>query len=404
MTTNRRARVERKTKESDIVVELDLDGTGVVDVTTGVPFYDHMLTSLGSHASFDLTVRAEGDVEIEGHHTIEDTAIVLGQALREALGDKKGIRRFGDAFIPMDETLAHAAVDVSGRPYCVHTGEPEHMLHTTIAGSEVPYHTVINHHVFETLAMNARIALHVRTLYGRDPHHITEAQYKAVARALRQAVELDPQGQGRAVHQRHPVTAKSVVVLDYGSGNLRSAQRALERVGADVEVTADADAAARADGLVVPGVGAFEACMTGLRGIGGDKIIADRVAAGRPVLGVCVGMQILFARGVEFGVESQGCGQWPGAVVRLDAPVIPHMGWNVVDAAAGSALFKGLDADHPVLFRALVCGAAVGGRSRSAADLGDPSRAVPRRRRGRRAGRHPVPPGKERRRGCDAAG
>jgi glutamine amidotransferase len=139
------------------------------------------------------------------------------------------------------------------------------------------------------------------------------------------------------------VTTKSVVVLDYGSGNLRSAQRALERVGAEVEVTADADAAARADGLVVPGVGAYEACMTGLREIGGDKIIAERVAAGLPVLGVCVGMQILFARGVEFGVESQGCGQWPGAVVRLDAPVIPHMGWNVVDAAAGSALFKGLD-------------------------------------------------------------
>ena len=139
------------------------------------------------------------------------------------------------------------------------------------------------------------------------------------------------------------MTTKSVVVLDYGSGNLRSAQRALERVGAEVEVTADADAAARADGLVVPGVGAYEACMTGLREIGGDKIIAERVAAGLPVLGVCVGMQILFARGVEFGVESQGCGQWPGAVVRLDAPVIPHMGWNVVDAAAGSALFKGID-------------------------------------------------------------
>jgi glutamine amidotransferase len=139
------------------------------------------------------------------------------------------------------------------------------------------------------------------------------------------------------------VTTKSVVVLDYGSGNLRSAQRALERVGAQVEVTSDADAAARADGLVVPGVGAFEACMTGLRDIGGDKIIAGRVAAGAPVLGVCVGMQILFARGVEFGVESQGCGQWPGAVVRLDAPVIPHMGWNVVDAADGSSLFKGLD-------------------------------------------------------------
>jgi glutamine amidotransferase len=146
------------------------------------------------------------------------------------------------------------------------------------------------------------------------------------------------------------VTVRRLVVLDYGSGNLRSAQRALERVGADVEVTADAAAAAAADGLVVPGVGAFEACMTGLRGIGGDRIIADRLTAGRPVLGVCVGMQILFASGVEFGVESIGCGQWPGAVTRLDAPVIPHMGWNVVDAAAGSALFKGLDPDTRFYF------------------------------------------------------
>jgi glutamine amidotransferase len=138
------------------------------------------------------------------------------------------------------------------------------------------------------------------------------------------------------------VTTK-VVVLDYGSGNLRSAQRALQRVGADVEVTADADAAMNADGLMVPGVGAFEACMTGLRKIGGEKMIADRVAAGRPVLGVCVGMQILFSRGVEFGVETTGCGQWPGAVIRLDAPVVPHMGWNVIDAPAGTRLFEGLD-------------------------------------------------------------
>ncbi|WP_428340030.1 imidazole glycerol phosphate synthase subunit HisH [Mycobacterium sp.] len=137
---------------------------------------------------------------------------------------------------------------------------------------------------------------------------------------------------------------KAVVVLDYGSGNLRSAQRALERVGADVVVTADLEKATAADGLVVPGVGAFEACMTGLRGINGQQAIADRVSAGRPVLGVCVGMQILFAHGVEFGVKSAGCGQWPGAVTRLKAPVIPHMGWNVVNAAPGSALFKGLDA------------------------------------------------------------
>lgn len=139
-------------------------------------------------------------------------------------------------------------------------------------------------------------------------------------------------------------SSRKVVVLDYGSGNLRSAQRALERTGADVVVTADASAAFEADGLVVPGVGAYEACMTGLRGIGGEQIIAERLAAGRPVLGVCVGMQILFTRGVEFGVQTEGCAQWPGAVTRLDAPVIPHMGWNVVDAPADSTLFRGLDA------------------------------------------------------------
>lgn len=139
-------------------------------------------------------------------------------------------------------------------------------------------------------------------------------------------------------------TKPRVVILDYGSGNLRSAQRALQRVGAEVEVTADAQAAAAADGLLVPGVGAYAACMAGLRQVHGDKLIDERVRAGRPVLGVCVGMQILFAHGVEFGVDTAGCGQWPGAVTRLDAPVIPHMGWNVVDAAPGSTLFAGLDA------------------------------------------------------------
>ncbi|BBY35694.1 imidazole glycerol phosphate synthase subunit HisH [Mycolicibacter minnesotensis] len=142
----------------------------------------------------------------------------------------------------------------------------------------------------------------------------------------------------------------SVVILDYGSGNLRSAQRALQRVGAEVEVTADPEVAANADGLLVPGVGAYEACMRGLREVNGDKIIAQRVEAGRPVLGVCVGMQIMFAHGVEFGVDTVGCGQWPGAVTRLEAPVIPHMGWNVVAAAPGSTLFSGLDADTRFYF------------------------------------------------------
>jgi glutamine amidotransferase len=135
---------------------------------------------------------------------------------------------------------------------------------------------------------------------------------------------------------------RTVVVLDYGSGNLRSAQRALARVGADVTVTADLHAAAECDGLVVPGVGAFAACMAGLRGIGGEKAIADRIEAGRPVLGICVGMQILFGAGEEFGVHTEGCGVFPGTVDRLDAPVLPHMGWNTVAPPPDSALFDGI--------------------------------------------------------------
>jgi imidazoleglycerol-phosphate dehydratase len=190
---SRTARVERVTKESSVLVELDLNGTGTTEVSTGVAFFDHMLTSLGKHAAFDLVVRATGDVDIDAHHTVEDVAIVLGQALREALGDKSGIRRFGDAWVPMDETLAHVAVDVSGRPYCVHTGEPDVLAGFVVGGN---YPTVLNRHVFETLAFHAQLAVHVRVLHGRDPHHVTEAQYKALARALRAAVEPDPRAGG----------------------------------------------------------------------------------------------------------------------------------------------------------------------------------------------------------------
>ncbi|MGH3603797.1 MAG: imidazoleglycerol-phosphate dehydratase HisB [Pseudonocardiaceae bacterium] len=187
---SRTARIERVTKESSVLVELDLDGTGSTEVNTGIAFFDHMLTSLGKHATFDLVVRATGDVDVAAHHTVEDVAIGLGQALHQALGDKSGIRRFGDAWVPMDETLAHVAVDVSGRPYCVHTGEPDVLTGFVVGGN---YPTVLNRHVFETLAVHAQLALHVRVLHGRDPHHVTEAQYKALARALRVAVELDPQ-------------------------------------------------------------------------------------------------------------------------------------------------------------------------------------------------------------------
>jgi imidazoleglycerol-phosphate dehydratase len=190
---SRTARIERTTKESGVVVEVDLDGTGRAEVTTGVGFYDHMLSSLAKHSLIDLAVQATGDTHVDAHHTVEDVAIVLGQALREALGDKAGIRRFGDAMVPLDEALVQAVVDVSGRPYCVHEGEPDGQAYVIIGGS---YVGSLTRHVFETLAHTAGIALHVRVLSGRDPHHIVEAQFKAVARALRAAVEPDPRVSG----------------------------------------------------------------------------------------------------------------------------------------------------------------------------------------------------------------
>jgi imidazoleglycerol-phosphate dehydratase len=190
---SRTARIERATNESKVLVEVDLDGTGRHDVSTGVGFYDHMLTAFSRHSLIDLTVQTDGDTHIDAHHTVEDTAIVLGDALLEALGDKSGIRRFGDSLVPLDESLVQCAVDVSGRPYCVHVGEPEGQEFVSIGDA---YLGSLTRHVFETLAHHAQIALHVRVLSGRDPHHIVESQFKAVARALRDAVALDPRETG----------------------------------------------------------------------------------------------------------------------------------------------------------------------------------------------------------------
>ena len=190
MTKNARiASVARKTSESTVSLELNLDGTGVSNISTTVPFFDHMLTAFAKHSLTDLTVTATGDTEIDVHHTVEDTAIVLGQAIKEALGDKSGISRFGDASVPLDDALARAVVDISGRPFLVHTGEPAgfefHLIGGHFTGSMV-------RHVFEAITFNAGLTTHITVLAGRDPHHIAEAEFKAFARAFRQAKALDP--------------------------------------------------------------------------------------------------------------------------------------------------------------------------------------------------------------------
>ncbi|WP_137120972.1 imidazoleglycerol-phosphate dehydratase HisB [Segeticoccus rhizosphaerae] len=189
----RTAKVQRNTSESRVELWLDLDGSGESEISTGVPFYDHMLTSLARHSLIDLRVQADGDVEVDAHHTVEDVAIVLGDAFREALGDKRGISRFGDATVPLDEALVQAVVDVAGRPYVVHTGEPDGQAYAMIGGH---FTGSLTRHVFESFAHHAGIALHVRVLSGRDPHHLVEAQFKAVARALRVAIAKDPRVTG----------------------------------------------------------------------------------------------------------------------------------------------------------------------------------------------------------------
>ena len=193
---SRTATVERTTSESSVKVEVHLDGTGRSQVSTGVAFYDHMLTAFARHSLIDLVVHTTGDTHVDAHHSVEDTAIALGQALREALGDKAGIRRFGDATVPLDEALVQAVVDVSGRPYCVHTGEPEGQEHVAIGGTGASYMGSLTRHVFETISFHAHLALHVRVLGGRDPHHVVEAQFKAFARAFRDAVAIDPRETG----------------------------------------------------------------------------------------------------------------------------------------------------------------------------------------------------------------
>jgi imidazoleglycerol-phosphate dehydratase len=181
---SRIGKVERTTKESSVLVELDLDGTGTCDINTGIGFYDHMLEQLGKHGGFNLTVRTTGDLHVDSHHTIEDTAIAFGQALRQALGEKVGIRRFANSLVPLDEALVQVAVDVSGRPYVVHE-EPQVV---ELIGT---YDTTMTQHIWESIANAAQICLHIRVISGRNSHHIVEAQFKAVARALRDAVALD---------------------------------------------------------------------------------------------------------------------------------------------------------------------------------------------------------------------
>ena len=337
MTSQRTATIKRETSESSIELSIDLDGTGTSSIDTSVPFYDHMLTAFSKHSLIDLTVKASGDTHIDVHHTVEDIGIALGLAIKQALGDKAGISRYGDALVPLDEALVRAVVDVSGRPYLVHSGEPAgfemHLIGGHFTGSMV-------RHVFEAISFNAGITVTSRfwvgatrtTLLRPSSRRLLERCAVLLNRMLVSPVSL----RRRA---RCNVADPSVVILDYGSGNVHSAAKALEAAGANVRLSADRSVAEAADGLLVPGVGAFAAVMSALESVRGGAIIEKRLTGSRPVLGICVGMQVMFSSGDEHGVQTDGLDEWPGVVEKLPAPVLPHMGWNTVETPDDTTLF-----------------------------------------------------------------
>ncbi len=336
----RTATITRKTAETDISVELSLDGSGSYDNATGVGFFDHMLDQLARHAMLDLTVRAEGDLHIDDHHTVEDTGIAIGQALAQALGDKRGIRRYGECSLPMDDTLVRAALDLSGRPWL---GWGVAMTAPRIGS----FDTELVREFFQALSTHGGITLHVDLVRGVNSHHIAEAAFKAVARALRMAVEPDPRAERRAaLDQGHALTV-TTVLIDYESGNLHSAEKAFQRMaretgGGEVIVSARPEDVARADRIVLPGDGAFPSCMAALRDRSGlhDALVEAVEARGRPFLGICVGMQLMSRMGHEY-TATPGFGWIDGEVRRIAAPglKVPHMGWNDLV----------IDRPHPVL-------------------------------------------------------
>ena len=270
-------------------VELVLDGQGTSDADTGLPFLDHMLQQLGRHAGWDLSVTSRGDLDVDGHHTVEDVGlalgaqarglvgIVLGSAFAEALGDKAGVRRFASIVVPLDEAAVEVALDLSGRNFVLHEVD----VPAETIGS---FDTGLVEDFVRAFAQAADLTVHVRLRSGRSPHHVVEAEFK----------------RRRPEHEANAVTiVAQIAVLDYGSGNLHSVSRALAHVGGEPIVTSDPLHVAAADALVIPGVGHFGHCMRAIRAKGLDRAIAEAVGTGKRVFGVCVGMQVLFERSDE---------------------------------------------------------------------------------------------------------
>ena len=270
-----------------------------------------------------LVIEAKGDLEIDAHHTVEDVGLALGDALKEALGDKVGIVRYGSAIVPMEDALVQVALDLSGRPYLARdVPVPAERI-----GDYEPVHT---NEFMRALSNRAGITLHIKLLDGRDPHHIVEAEFKALARALGEACSLS--GRAGTPVDEGGARVTRAAVIDYDLGNLPSVTKALERIGVDATIVDDTERArpAASMSLVLPGVGHFGAGARNLRDRGFDVAIKDWAAAGKPLLGICVGLQ-LFMESSEEDPDEHGLGIIKGHVRELTAPKVPHMGWNTLE-------------------------------------------------------------------------
>ena len=319
--TVRAAEIRRTTKETDLFVRVVIDGRGESKVKTGIGFFDHMLDAFARHGLFDLTVEAQGDLHVDGHHTVEDTGIAVGTAIARALGDRAGIRRYGDALVPLDDALVRAVVDVSGRPYLHYDIE---IAKWQMLGD---YDVFLTPEFFRAVVLNAGLTAHLDLVRGDNPHHIVEAAFKSFARALDAATVVDPRVVGRAVHEGKSVIA----VVDYGVNNLKSVVRALEAGGHTATLSTDPDAVRTADRVLVPGVGNFGQGSRNLTTTGLGDAVREVAAAGRPVMGICLGLQLLFETSEE-AADATGIGLLPGRVRRFTTTLhVPHVGWARVD-------------------------------------------------------------------------
>jgi len=327
----RQAEIERNTFETKIKLSLNLDAQEPVDIQTGVGFFDHMLTLFARHGRMSLVVKADGDLWVDSHHTVEDVGIVLGQALKEALGDKAGINRYGTAFVPMDETLGMASLDLSGRSFLV--------FDTSFDNPKLGnFDTELVEEFFQALAFNVQMNLHLKILHGKNNHHKSESLFKATGRALREAITINSR---RKLDKGDAM----IIVIDYDAGNTANVLRALEKIGVTAELSADKEKILDADGLILPGVGAYPTAMAELERRGLVAVIKEAVAQGVPLLGICLGMQILTEKGLEHE-ETDGLGFIPGVCRAIPASKeqpVPHMGWNDLAVKQASPLTDGLD-------------------------------------------------------------